>query len=84
MEQKTGIAAILSIIAAIGSFFLTFSGHSFFGFLVAIASVVLGFIGLLLAASPRVSGGIISIVAIIIGALGLVIAILGMVGAILF
>jgi len=84
MYEKTGLAAILSIVAAIGSFFLTFSGHSFFGFLTAIASVILGFIGLMMAASPRVSGGIISIVAIVIGALGCVIAILGMVGAILF
>ncbi len=84
MDQKTGTAAIVSIIAAIVSFVLIFSGHSVFGFILAIASVALGFIGLLMAASPRVSGGIISIVGIIVGSLGFLVAILGMLGAILF
>jgi hypothetical protein len=84
MGQKTGTAAALSIIGAIICFILTFSGHPFWGFAVAILAIILGFIGLIAAASPRVSGGIISIVGMGIGAIGVVIGILGMIGAIIF
>ncbi len=83
MGQKTGTAALLSILAAIICYFLTFSGHPFWGFAVAVLSIILGFIGLIMAASPRVSGGIISIVGMVIGAVGVVIGILGMIGAII-
>jgi hypothetical protein len=84
MGQKTGTAALLSIIAAIVSYFLIFSGHPFWGFAAAVLSIVFGFVGLIAAASPRVSGGIISIVGMVIGAIGIVIGILGMIGAIIF
>lgn len=84
MEQKTGLAAVSSIIAAIGSFILVFSGHPIWGLIVAMAAVILGFLGLLMAASPRVSGGILSIIAILIGVGGFGVAILGIVGVILF
>jgi hypothetical protein len=84
MGQKTGTAAILSIIAAIGSYFLTFSAHYVWGLLIAILSVIFGIVGVMMAASPRVSGGIISIIAIVLGGIGVLVAILAMVGAILF
>ena len=84
MGQKTGAAAILSIIAAVGSYFLTFSAHHVWGLVTAILSIVLGIFGMLMAVSPRVSGGIISIIAIILGAIGVLVAILAMVGAVIF
>jgi hypothetical protein len=84
MGQKTGTAAILSIIGAIVCFILTFSGHVFSGFALAMIAIVLGIIGFFMAASPRVSGGIISIGGIVLGAIGIVLDILGMVGKILF
>ncbi len=83
MGEKTGTAAVLSIIGAIVCYILTFSGHPFWGFALAILAIILGFIGLIMAASPRVSGGIISIAGIVIGASGVVIGILGMIGAII-
>ncbi len=81
--EKTGIAAVLSIISAIVCYIVIFSGHPFWGFGLAILAVILGFAGLIMAASPRVSGGIISIVGIVIGASGVIIGILGMIGAII-
>jgi hypothetical protein len=69
-DQKTGIFAAIAIIAAIVSFVLTFTGSSVLGLLAAILSVPLGIVGLIMAASPRVSGGMLSILAIVLGMLG--------------
>lgn len=84
MEQKTGTLATLAIIAAVASYVLTFSGHPLFGMLAALVSLPLGIFGLVRAASPRVGGGILSIVALILGVLAIGIAVLGIVGVILF
>lgn len=82
MNEKTGTAALLSIVAAIGSFFLSCSGNGVWGLLVAIAAVVLGVIGLIAAISPRTSGGLLSIASILLGVVGAVVAILATAGAI--
>ncbi len=84
MEQKTGTAATLSIVAAAGSYILTFTGHPLWAFLSAILALPLGIIGLLMAASPRVSGGILSLVALGLGALAIILSVLGMLGSIVF
>lgn len=84
MDQRTGTTATLAIIAAIACYVLSCAGHPLFGLLAAILSIPLGVIGLIMAASPRVSGGIISIVAIVLGVIGLVVAILGIIGVIVF
>lgn len=84
MDQRTGIAAIVAIILAIGSYIATCTGHPIWGLIAALFSVPVGVIGLVMAASPRVSGGIMSIIAIVLGAIGLIVAILGLVGVIVF
>jgi hypothetical protein len=84
MEQRTGAMAIGAIIAAVVSFFFTFTGHPFWGLISAIISVPLGFIGVMMAASPRVGGGMLSIAAIIIGVLAMGVAVLGFIGVVLF
>lgn len=84
MNQRTGTAATSSIIAAIGSYFLTFTGHPVWGLLAGVASLPLGVIGMVIAASPRVSGGILSIAAMVIGALAVIISLLGIMGVIIF
>jgi hypothetical protein len=84
IEQKTGLIAILSIISAIAAFFAIFSGSPIWGLLLALAAIPLGIFGVFRAASPRVSGGILSILGIVLGGFGLLIAILGMVGMIIF
>lgn len=83
-EQKAGTGAILAIIAAFASYALSFSGHAIWGLLAALITLPLGIFGLLRAASPRVSGGILSIVALVLGVLAIGVAVLVLVGAIIF
>jgi hypothetical protein len=84
LRQKTGLAAICSIIAALGSYYMSFTGSFIIGFLLALVAVPLGILGLVMAASPRVSGGLISIAAIAFGGFGLIVAVLAMIGVIIF
>jgi hypothetical protein len=83
LTQKTGIAAIISIIAAAGSYYMSLTGSPIIGFILALVSVPLGILGLVLAASPRVSGGLMSIAAIALGGFGMIVAVMAMVGLIL-
>jgi len=83
-EQKTGALATGAIIAAVLSFILTFAGHAVWGFISALISIPLGIIGVLMAASPRVGGGLLSIAAIVLGVIAFGVAVLGGVGAMLF
>jgi hypothetical protein len=84
MGSKTGIAAILALVAAVGSYLLSFSGRPIWALFAAIISVPLGAVGLVMAASPRVSGGIMSIIAMVLGVGGVILAVLVLVGMILF
>jgi len=72
-HQVHSLASIVAIVAAIASFFV----HSgVFGLVLAIAAIVLGLVGFVKAASPRVSGGMISLVAIGLGVIAAVFAVL--------
>ena len=84
MDQKTGIAAVLAIIAAIGGFLLTFAGSPGWGLLVELLAVLLGAIGFFMAASPRVSGGMLSIAAVVIAIVGVGLSVLGLLGSLVF
>ena len=84
MEQNTGVAAVSAIVAAVVSLFATFSGHPFWGLILALASIIFGGVGLAMAASPRVSGGILSIASMVLGLFGLGASVLGMIGVIVF
>ena len=83
-DQKAGTGAILAIVAAIGSYVLSFSGRPGLGLLAALVALPLGVFGLLRAASPKVSGGIMSIVAIALGIFAIGLAVLGLIGAVIF
>jgi hypothetical protein len=83
MEQKTGTVAAGSIVAAVLCYVAICSGHPWWGLAMGIVSIPLGLIGLLWSASPRVSGGILSIFAMLLGAVGIVLSILAGIGAIL-
>lgn len=82
--EKTGGLAIGAIVAALVSFLLTFTGHQLFGLICGVLSIPLGVVGLVMAASPRVSGGMLSIAAIVLGAIAIGVAVLGGIGAIVF
>ncbi|HEX2229551.1 MAG TPA: hypothetical protein VHM64_20645 [Candidatus Binatia bacterium] len=84
IEQRTGTAATLAIIAAIGGFILIFTGNPGWGLIVEFLAGVLGAVGLLMAASPRVSGGMLSIAAIVLAVIGLGISVLALIGSIVF
>lgn len=65
------IPSLLAVAAAFGSF----ATGAFLGTLLAIAAIVLGVIGALLALSPRVRGGMISLLCIVAGVIGIVAAV---------
>lgn len=65
------IPSLLAVAAAIGSF----ATGAFLGTLLAIVAIVLGVIGALLALSPRVRGGMMSVIAIGAGLLGIIAAV---------
>lgn len=83
-NQKAGTAATLAIILAIASFFVTFTGNPIWGLLIAFITVILGIIGVVISVSPKVGGGLMSIIAIILGVLDIGIATLGIIGVIIF
>ncbi len=84
MEQKAGTSATFSILCAVASFIMTFAGHPLWGLFAALAAIPLGVIGLVVATSPRVGGGIMSMGAIFLAVLAIGAAILGMIGVIVF
>jgi len=71
--QAKSLASILAIIAAIASFFV----HSgVWGVVLAVFAIVLGLVGFAKAASPRVSGGILSLLAVGLGLIAFIFALL--------
>lgn len=83
-DARTGIVAVAAIICSVGSYIATFAGHPIIGLLAALLGIGLGAVGLVISVSPRVSGGIMSIIAIALGVFGIGVAILGLVGVIIF
>ncbi len=64
------IPSLLAVAAAIGSFMT----GAILGTILAIAAIILGILGAMLAMSPRVRGGMMSLVAIGAGLLGIIAA----------
>jgi hypothetical protein len=71
------MASIIAICCAIGSFVVDNAAGKM---VLAIAAVVAGLIGLLRAASPSVSGGLLSLVAIVMAVGGFLVAMLDAIG----
>jgi hypothetical protein len=69
-------ASIIAILCAVGSFFVD---HAALRLLLVVIAVIAGLVGMLKAIHPQVSGGILSIIAILIAAAGLVAALLDVV-----
>lgn len=84
VEQRTGSAAILALIAALGGVVLIFAGNAGWGLLLAVIAAVLGVIGFFMSASPRLSGGVLSIVAIVLAVFGIGLSVLAVIGSTLF
>jgi hypothetical protein len=72
-------ASILAIIAAIGSFYLSSQDHGIWALLAAFVAIGAGLLGGLRALSPRVSGGILSIIAVLLGTIAIVVALIALI-----
>jgi len=65
------LPSILAIVAAIGSF----ASGALWGFVLGMAAVILGVIGVIIAFAPGVRGGFVSTFAVIAGILGFIAAV---------
>lgn len=72
-------ASIVAILCAVGSFYLSAHHHQLWGFITAFIAIGAGIIGGIRALSPRVSGGILSIIAVLLGAIAVIVAIIALI-----
>jgi hypothetical protein len=77
--QVRSTISLIAIVCAIGSFVLAARGREMLALLCAVIAIGGGLFGGLRALSPRVSGGLISILAIVLGVIGIVVAIIALV-----
>jgi hypothetical protein len=66
------LVSILAIVAAVASFFV----GSGLGMLLAVAAIVLGAIGAIMALMPQTRGGVMSVFAVIAGVIGIIAAVM--------
>jgi len=71
-------ASILAILCAIASFILSARGREFLALGAAIVAIGAGLLGGLRALSPRVSGGILSIFAVLMGVVAILVAVIAL------
>jgi hypothetical protein len=76
METVTTSKATFSIpsLIAIVAAFASFAVGAFWGFVLALVALFFGVIGAVMALSPRVRGGMVSILSLIAAAVGIVVA----------
>jgi hypothetical protein len=72
-------ASVLAIIAAIGSFVLSAQGREFLALFAAVVAIGAGLLGGLRALSPRVAGGILSILAVVLGVVAILVAVVALI-----
>ena len=77
--QAKSAASILAIVCAIVSFVLSARGREFLALGAAIVAIGAGLLGGLRALSPRVSGGILSILAVLMGVVAILVAVIALV-----
>ena len=72
-------ASVVAILCALASFYFSHRHTQSLALLLAFVAIGAGLIGGVKALSPRVSGGIISIFAVLLGVLGIIVALLSFV-----
>ena len=70
--------SVVAILAAIGSIVLASKGREFLGMFAAIVAVGAGLIGGVKALSPRIRGGMLSIIAVLLGVIGFVFSVIAL------
>ena len=83
-EQPIGMTAMLALLGAISGMVMVFAGKPGWGLLLAACAAILGAIGFFISATPRINGGVMSIVAIVIAIFGIGLAVLGVIGDTIF
>ncbi len=71
-HPEYSLPSILAIVSAAASFFF----GAVLGFVLAVAAIILGVIGMILAVSPSIRGGFVSIISILAGLVGIIAAVL--------
>jgi hypothetical protein len=66
------IPSIIAIVAAIASLFT----GAFWGFVLALIAIVFGIVGALMAMSPSIRGGLISVISLVLAGIGFILAII--------
>jgi hypothetical protein len=79
VDPAKSVASIVAIIAAVVSFYLSSQGREMWALLSAFVAIGAGFVGGLKALSPRVSGGILSIIAVVLGAIAVIVALVALI-----
>ena len=74
-RAKFSIPSILAVACALLSFVVSAG----WAFILALAAVAFGLLGVILALSPRVRGGMVSIIAMVTGGIGVILALLRLV-----
>ena len=77
--QAKSLASIAAIIAALVSFYFSSRSSGFLALICALVAIGAGLVGGFKALSPRVSGGILSIIAVALGVIAIVAAFLAMI-----
>ena len=72
-------ASIVAIVAAIASFYFSSQGREIWGLITALVAIAAGLLGGLRALSPRVAGGILSIIAVLLGAVAVLVALVALI-----
>ena len=78
------MTATLALLGAISGMVMIFAGKPGLGLLLAACAAILGAIGFFISASPRISGGMMSIIAIVIAIFGIGLSVLGVIGSAIF
>lgn len=77
--QVRSITSIVAIIAAIASFYFSSRSSGLLALLLAFVAIGAGLIGGVRALSPRVSGGMLSILAVMLGAIAVIVALIALI-----
>jgi hypothetical protein len=77
--QAKSLASIVAILSALVSFYLSSQGREILALLCAFVAIGAGLVGGLKSLSPRVSGGILSLLAVGLGVIAIVVALIALV-----
>ena len=77
--QARSTASIVAILAAVVSFVLSANGREILALVAAFVAIIAGLAGGAKALSPRVSGGMLSITAVVLGVIAVLVALVALI-----